>query len=52
MGTLEADLKKEILGRTEAEKVFRPWWDMAEDYLLNSLVLLGEYTQIGGSSHP
>ena len=28
--------------RSKAEKVFRPWWDTLEDYLLNSLVLLGE----------
>ena len=30
--------------RSKAEKVFRPWWDTLEDYLLNSLVLLGEST--------
>ena len=42
MATLEQDLKKQILGRSKAEKVFRPWWDTLEDYLLNSLVLLGE----------
>ena len=33
---------KEINSRSKAEKVFRPWWDTLEDYLLNSLVLLGE----------
>ena len=38
----EGDVKKNLLERTEAEKVFRPWWDTLEDYLLNSLVLLGE----------
>ena len=42
MASLEADLKKQILGRPKAEKVFRPWWDTLEDYLLNSLVLLGK----------
>ncbi len=42
MTTLEADLKKQILGRSKAEKVFRPWWDTLEDYLLNCLVLLGQ----------
>ncbi|TRY70309.1 hypothetical protein TCAL_15061 [Tigriopus californicus] len=42
MASLEQDLKKQILGRPKAEKVFRPWWDTLEDYLLNSLVLLGE----------
>jgi len=42
MASLEADLKRQILGRSKAEKVFRPWWDTLEDYLLNCLVLLGE----------
>ena len=42
MSTLEQDLKKQILGRSKAEKTFRPWWDMLEDYLLNALVLLGK----------
>ena len=41
--SLEQDLKKQILGRSEAEKTFRPWWDTVEDYLLNALVLLGKY---------
>ena len=40
--SLEQDLKKQILGRPKAEKVFRPWWDTLEDYLLNALVLLGK----------
>ena len=40
--SFEQDLKKQILGRSEAEKVFRPWWDTVEDYMLNTLVLLGE----------
>ena len=42
MNSLEQDLKKQILGRSKAEKVFRPWWDTVEDYLLNCLVLLGK----------
>ena len=41
--SLEADFKKQILGRPKAEKVFRPWWDTLEDYLLNALVLLGKH---------
>ena len=44
--SLEQDLKKQILGRSEAEKTFRPWWDTVEDYLLNSLVLLGKSKKI------
>ena len=46
MSTLEQDLKKQILGRSKAEKTFRPWWDTLEDYLLNSLVLLGKITYL------
>ena len=46
MTTLEQDLKKQILGRSKAEKVFRPWWDTLEDYLLNSLVLLGKFNNL------
>ena len=69
MSSLEADIKKQILGRwifitlmnllfyfccvavfrSKAEKVFRPWWDTLEDYLLNSLVLLGEHLQYAWS---
>jgi hypothetical protein len=30
--------------RSKAEKAFRPWWDFLEDWLMNSLVLLGEYS--------
>ena len=38
----EGDVKKNLLERTEAEKVFRPWWDTLEDYLLNILILIGQ----------
>ena len=41
--SLEQDLKKK-LGRSKAEKVFRPWWDEVEDTLLNTLVVLGKKT--------
>ena len=42
----EGDVKKNLLERTEAEKVFRPWWDTLEDYLLNILIVLGQPVQI------
>ena len=38
----EGDVKKNLLERTDAEKVFRPWWDTLEDYLLNILIVLGQ----------
>ena len=46
---IEGDVKKNLLDRTDAEKVFRPWWDTLEDYLLNILILIGQakYLYIG-----
>ena len=38
----EGDVKKNLLERSEAEKVFRPWWDTLEDYLLNILIVIGQ----------
>ena len=48
---IEGDVKKTLLDRSDAEKVFRPWWDTVEDYLLNILIGLGENlikTKFGG----
>lgn len=42
MNLLDQDLRQQILERSKAEKVFRPWWDTLEDYLLNFLIVLGE----------
>ena len=42
---IEGDVKKTLLDRTDAEKVFRPWWDTVEDYLLNILIGLGKNRQ-------
>ncbi len=39
---LEGDVRRSLLDRTEAEKVFRPWWDTVEDMLLNTLIALGK----------
>ena len=38
---LDGDVRKTLLDRTDAEKVFRPWWDTIEDMLLNTLIALG-----------
>ena len=40
---IEGDVRKNLLDRSDAEKVFRPWWDTAEDYLLNCLIGLGRF---------
>ena len=52
-GEIEGDVKKTLLDRTDAEKVFRPWWDTLEDYLLNILIVIGRpvishISKIGG----
>jgi len=39
---LDGDVRRNLLDRTDAEKVFRPWWDTLEDMLLNTLIGLGE----------
>lgn len=41
IGTL---LMNKVLGHSEAEKAFRPWWDTLEDILIYSLVVLGVIT--------
>ena len=42
MATLGASLVTEVLGHSAAEKAFRPWWDILEDYLLYGLITLGK----------
>jgi hypothetical protein len=29
------------LGHSEAEKMFRPWWDTLEDFVIYGLIMLG-----------
>jgi hypothetical protein len=43
---LDGVVKKNLLDRTVAEKVFRPWWDTVEDYLLNVLIFLGKFESL------
>ena len=31
-----------ILGRSDAQKAFRPWWDNFEDQLIYGLICLGK----------
>ena len=42
MASLGASLVTEVLGHSAAEKTFRPWWDILEDYLLYGLITLGK----------
>ena len=41
MATLGSALINKVLGHSDAEKVFRPWWDKLEDFLIYGLVMLG-----------
>jgi len=41
MAAIGAALMGRVLGHSEAEKAFRPWWDALEDYLIYGLVMLG-----------
>ena len=43
MATLGNALVNKILGHTQAEKAFRPWWDNFEDFLVYGLVMLGMF---------
>ena len=43
MATLGAALASNVLGHSEAEKAFRPWWDNFEDYLIYGLITLGKF---------
>ena len=46
---LDGDVRKTLLDRTDAEKVFRPWWDTIEDMLLNTLIALGIIIYVRGN---
>ena len=40
MAAIGSLLMNKVLGHSDAEKAFRPWWDTLEDILIYSLVLL------------
>jgi len=41
MAAIGTALMGKVLGHSEAEKAFRPWWDSLEDYLIYGLVMIG-----------
>jgi len=41
MATLGSAIISKVLGHSEAENLFRPWWDKIEDLLVYGLVMLG-----------
>ena len=41
MAALGTTLMSKVMGHSEAEKAFRPWWDVLEDFMIYALVMLG-----------
>ena len=41
MAAVGTALLSKVLGHSQAEKAFRPWWDSLEDYLIYALVMTG-----------
>ena len=44
MAAVGSLLMNKVLGHSEAEKAFHPWWNTLEDFLVYSLVILGIIT--------
>ena len=43
MAQIGTDLMTRVVGHTEAERAFRPWWDIVEDYIIYALAMIGIY---------
>ncbi len=41
-----ASVRQQLLTRPKAEMCFRPWWDTVEDYVLITMLALGEYSEL------
>ena len=41
MANIAGELTNRILGHSDADKAFRPWWDNLEDAVLYSFVVMG-----------
>ena len=41
MALIGTQLMSNVFGHSKAEKAFRTWWDMVEDYMIYSLVAIG-----------
>merc|ERR1711971_1251784 len=40
MAALGAAVMGKVMGKTEAEEAFRPWWDSLSDYILYGLAMI------------
>ena len=43
MGAVASTVAASVLGHSDAEKAFRPWWDNFQDHLIYGLIMLGEF---------
>ena len=46
MAAIAGDLSRKILGHSDANKAFRPWWDNIEDNCLYAFVVIGKVEKI------
>ena len=42
MGAVASSVAKSVLGHSDAEKAFRPWWDTVQDHLIYGLITIGK----------
>ena len=42
MGTVVSILAKSVLGHSDAENAFRPWWKTVQDHLIYGLIATGD----------
>ena len=42
MGAVASSVAKSVLGHTDAENAFRPWWDSVQDHLIYGLITTGK----------
>jgi hypothetical protein len=42
MGAVASSLAKSVLGHSDAENAFRPWWDTVQDHLIYGLITTGQ----------
>ena len=43
MGAVASSVAKSVLGHSDAENAFRPWWDNVQDHLIYGLITTGKF---------
>ena len=41
MALIGTDVMSRVIGHSEAERAFRPWWYTVEDYTIYALAMIG-----------